>query len=374
MWQTVIDAEHKQLEAQELLYKKKYERFAFWISTLVPGITTVILAGTLIFSIEQFRASSDLQRNANEDTQWREIVKSLKVSPGDPFEGIKTPILLKSFLNGRYKQPARELSIELLGGAAYADMFQGGLFSSIIDQTDLHNVNDLATLSRRLEDYYHHNHDLIEQGETRKANTQAELNTAKQDLKNIDVGKTVMHIPVSSVSGVAPSPRQYYEERVQQLQGMLDSTSTTLNKEYSVRDDLTYEEHIVADAVIDVLQRPRSREDRDFVPDLHGLIFEHTDLSNKHLSKTNLRAALFINVNLSNTHMDNVANVQDARFVQVTDWHGSDWTGTKWWKAQFIDKDLLDFLKDKFPNTSAIDAKQYTEDVTRLEEELKQQK
>lgn len=122
-------------------------------------ISASALIGTLLFQVQQFKATSQLQRQANEDTQWREMLAHLKSNEGT--ESALGLSLIKSFLDSdTYKQQARELEALKLGGTSDPFIFQNSI-KVMFERTNWDNLNDIVGISKlQVRSYNRANHEV----------------------------------------------------------------------------------------------------------------------------------------------------------------------------------------------------------------------
>src|SRR5205823_11257884 len=74
-WKAVAEAEKVETEIANAGKAARFEKLKFWIPIIVSLVSTGALVATVIFQVFQFRENTRLNREAAEDTQWREALK-----------------------------------------------------------------------------------------------------------------------------------------------------------------------------------------------------------------------------------------------------------------------------------------------------------
>jgi hypothetical protein len=101
--------------------------------------------------------------------------------------------------------------------------------------------------------------------------------------------------------------------------------------------------------------------------DLDGINFSNQDLNGLNLSKAKIPNAIL-----------NQATVVGANLSDVIEFEGSEWSAVEWWKARFMSRSLLDYLKKQYPfsadvsytkasGSMATDSAFYAHELARLE-------
>ncbi len=148
-----LKAERKKLE-QDLVSSRNHLKDI--LTAVTPLLTTLILAGTLVFQILQSnqaarekRQETERQTQTAEQARFTEALKviqtSEKISPA--------ATLLNTFTTEPYKSEARQMGIKLLLRANSADEFQD-LFSSIFEPVTPVDLPILLQLNRSLAAQY----------------------------------------------------------------------------------------------------------------------------------------------------------------------------------------------------------------------------
>ncbi len=327
-WQAVAEAEKVETEIANATKVARFEKLKFWIPIIVSLVSTGALVATVAFQVFQFRENTRLTKEAAEDTQWREALRSAKETKGP--EGAFGVTLLKSFFDSnRYAKASREVATQILGHMGDEDVFNLA-FPEIMARTAWWNVGDVAMISKELQGAYRSVDGdfqrLAEHRENLKRNGPPEQ--AGQRLKSTD--------------------RQF---------DLLTHEKETFNNEI-VR---------VSAAVVRLLRLPQTQHrsnEYEFV--LSGLQFIAEDLSNLDFHDALLRGTVF-----------NKCDVTGSDFGELTEneFEDSNWDGTAWWRAKKISPELLKYLtsddwkydeKKEYPKDKTINATEYEKLVQAL--------
>src|SRR5216684_1756290 len=147
------ESQKLEVEAQNVRRVAQAEGRRYWASIVVPFLSVVIVALSLGFQVLQFKETNQAQRNATEDTQWRQAVTAATAEKVG-ITSMTGGTLLKGFLDSpRYQQQSRELCILLLAQTVNLDAFEN-IFREIAHKTSWSNVEDVIRLNRILKRHY----------------------------------------------------------------------------------------------------------------------------------------------------------------------------------------------------------------------------
>lgn len=119
------------------------ERHHMWIPLLAPMIATVILGITVWFQSGQLSAT----REANEDSQFREVIKTV-AQAHDTESEFTAFLLFKPFLTSkRYRDTTRQLIITILPKVELYDTFED-LLRSLFPSPTFADADSLARIAR----------------------------------------------------------------------------------------------------------------------------------------------------------------------------------------------------------------------------------
>ena len=287
------------------------ERHRNWIPLFAPMIATVILAITVWFQSGQLSAT----REANEDAQFREVIKTV-AQARDTESEFTAFLLFKPFLGSkRYRDTTRQMIITILPKVEVYDTFED-LLTSLFPDPTFADADGLARIGRT---------------QTRRLHA---LNHRLEHLQHdppID-GALKAHMEEDAIG--------------HQRETLLDEIRLVNN---------------------DLVKAMSSRSAGVGSVDLSSILFYRCDWSYRKFHGMTIEGADFDSVNL-----------KGAELRGITGFESSDWTGTAWWQAKSMDGNLLRYLEKKFPYrqsdhylwASQITATDYDQNVKRLEAEL----
>jgi hypothetical protein len=121
---TISEANKAKVDAQNQLLQLQLERLKSWSVVLVPIVSLLTLLGTVIVQAVQLRQQFDASRSQSEDTEWRELLSSLRGPPKNYAADITVSSRLQAFMNSdRYKEQARRLAVRVMGNLTNASAF-----------------------------------------------------------------------------------------------------------------------------------------------------------------------------------------------------------------------------------------------------------
>jgi hypothetical protein len=274
---------------------ERFETARLWLPISVPFLSTIILAGTLIFQVRQFSVTTTMQKEAAEDNrrfqaktaedaEWREAIRTLAdaKTPESTLAGVTS---LRIFLKSpTYKVPARELAFHYLIQTETTDSFKP-MFNAIMDIPTWDSLDDYVQINRLLGAAY-------DNGARQIANLENDNSKSK---------------------GKAGVPKSVLQAQENQLYDDLSLTSTQ---------------------IATILRSPR--------PNNTSLDLSNTSFYNS----PDFRHANFQGANLYNAVF--TCLVEGADFTKIQNYDLSQWKYTAWWKAEKIDANMLKYLSDKF--------------------------
>ncbi|MEX8519023.1 MAG: pentapeptide repeat-containing protein [Leptothrix sp. (in: b-proteobacteria)] len=333
---TASEAEKAEVEKSQLLKAVRSEAIRFWIPIAASFLSVAILASTLILQTRQFQTSVeqntkslnqqrmalDAQREANEDTQWREALKLMADKQGQLVNDAAGVALLKHFATSTHVGPqARDLAVFMLSYVTEPAVFET-LFRSAVNPKTTEGFNTVVRINRSLSAL-----------NSRIASQIEEMEAAKRKGQSI----TLLPLPDGKTNQVP------IQQAIQELRSRSDSvlqeiTMTgatvvaTMNSDFKIKD---------------------------------------LNLSQCFFYDNNFANANFSGANISGTGFA-VTNVDGADFTSVVVDSIGNWSETPWWRAAKITPTLLSKLLAEYPfpphKTQYLNSsrEQYERDVQRL--------
>jgi hypothetical protein len=315
--QAQINAEKTATEQQKLQKELDDEQSSRWKSfatNLAPLVTTIVLAGTLIFQILQSRAE-------RHEKSLERIVEAKNTAKDDFTDALKNTQLLEgispaaawinSITEEPYRSAARKLGTKLMMRAKTFDDFQD-LFGELMDPVTPDKMEELMKLSRGLDTIYNPKKpELVPLWDKR----QKGLELKPEDLVKLEVG-----------------------DRLEQEQGLLSQRLGSLL---------------------------RGRAAGDAAPDLHAIGLTNVDLSGCDLRGANIAMTAWNWVNLDDCDMSGITEFQFSAFYS-----------TAWWHVSAMSAGLLEHLKANYayaPGQNCwskipVSAEEYAASIARLAE------
>lgn len=298
----LAEADKQQSDAANQRNVLRNEGVKSWATILVPLLSIVTLAVTIWIQTDQLA----ITREANEDTAWREAVKSLSTAETTP-NGIAAQTLLKPFLNSkRYHQQATELSRLALGQIASHDSFED-LFDSTFGEPSFADLSAITKVNRALHSNLRDVWDRID-----KDGTKGDQAQAKQ-------------LPPSVPPDMSPALLNLLS------QGGPDKREPSRDDLIHDRDELIAEVSFTCKKIAHLLLiRPKQQP---------------VDLTGTYLN-CSLSGIDFGEVDISLATVE--TDVAGLNFKGIAGFSDSWWSNTRWWKARAIAPQLLEVLKEKF--------------------------
>src|SRR5258708_1543846 len=299
-WKTILETEKNQAdiekskaEIENINYQKRSDKSRLWIGVVAPLVTAIALMFTLIFQVYQTKRNSILQRQADEDTQWRSFLQKLNTRNAPTDQSIA--ILLKSFFSyPKYKNQACEIASTVYLPYIVDTKYFKLMYKDFIKVIDWNNYYNIVNLTNGI-------YRQISDARRMREQDSAALNSKNtyaysQSLKDIDQINHSLEESHNELEIVGNSLANFFKSNSQRSSISLDLTD--------------------------------------------GYFF-HTDFSN----------ANFDNANFKDVSFD-FSNVEKADFANINSFDSSDWYGTAWWRAENISDNLLNYLVVKFPYDS----------------------
>ncbi len=298
--------------------------FAVWIAVIV---VVALAYMTISEQRKQPERLAALQRDANEDAQWREALKL--VSFRDPASSQIGVFAMQGFFGSpQYSAQARAIAGLLLPNVSNVYAFDEVLARMGPPHTDRSNYQDLTGIAQMLG---------LDQ-------------RARNHISGAAMKKNTPFL-MESVSAMRAGSKDSDRDKDQQTRVAaweLDSMSRTLRRLWTDKDPkkrLSPGGWPLSGAVL---------ENGDF----DGLDFSETDFSFGILFNASFQGARFNKATLKDAYVRKVA-LDDADFSGVTAFSGSRWEESNWWDAKCVPQPLLDYLlkEDAHPLTPEAKAK-----------------
>jgi Pentapeptide repeats (9 copies) len=288
-------------------------------TTAIAAWIAIMGVGALAFmTISELRKQSErlavLQRDANEDAQWREALKS--VSFRDPSSAQIGVLAMQGFFgSSQYSSQARAIAGLLLANVANVYAFDEVLSRMGPPHTDRSNYHDLTGIAQML-------------GFDQRARFHISGAASKKNTPFL----------MESLSAMKANPKDLDRDKDQQTRVAaweLDTASRVLRSVWTDKDPqkrLSPSGWQLSGAVL---------ENANF----DGLDFTATDFSFGIFFNSSFKGTHFNGATLRDTYVRNVA-LNDADFSDVKVYSGSRWEDSNWWDAKCIPEPLLDYLLD----------------------------
>lgn len=314
--------------ANELL---RIKRSQIRTTAIVAWIAIMVVVALAFTTISEHRKQSErlavLQREANEDAQWREALKL--VSFRDPASAQIGVLAMQGFFgSSQYSSQARAIAGLLLPSVSSVYAFDEVLSRMGPPHTDRGNYHDLTGIAQML-------------GFDQRARFHISGAASKKNTPFL----------MESLGAMKANPKDFDRDKDQQARVAaweLDTASRTLRGVWTDKDPqkrLSPRGWQLSGAVL---------ENGNF----DGLDFTETDLSFGILFNSSFKGSHFNGTTLKDTYVRRVA-LNDADFSGVTVYTESRWEDSNWWDAKCIPQPLLDYLlsADSHPLTEETKSK-----------------
>ena len=291
------------------------------VSARVP---IAALIATIIVSVVTLVYQNALQREASEDAQWREALKS--VSFRDPMSSQIGALTMQGFFGSlRYGSQAREIASILLTNVPNVNVFDEVMERMGPAHTDSTNFGDLIGIGQML-------------GFTQRARFHIQGAASRENTPFL----------MEAVSEVEVNPKDLddIDQRTKVAAWQLDTMSSTLRDVWTNKDPQKRLSPANQRLQGVVLENVRF-EDLDFT----GANFDWGILCN-----ASFKHAHFNHATLKDVYVRKVA-LDDADFTDVTVYDGSRWEDSNWWNAKCIPLPMIDYLLKVDPHSLTPEAK-----------------
>lgn len=305
------------------------KRSQFRTAAVAAWLAILALIGIVAAAISQEQKQSErlalLQRDANEEAQWREALKL--VSYRDAASSQTGVFAMQGFFGSRqYGAQARTIAGLLLAEIPNVYAFDQAMSTMGPPHTDRGNYKDLTNIAEML-------------GLDQRARYHITGAASKKNTPFL----------MEAVGAMKANARD--SERDKDMQARvaaweLDTTSRTLRNVWTDKDPekrLSPKGWLLSGAVL---------ENASF----DGLDFSEADFSFGILFNSGFKGARFIGATLKDTYVRKVA-LDGADFSSVKAFTGSRWEDSNWWDAKCIPEPMLDYLLKADPHPLAAETK-----------------
>lgn len=287
-------------------------------TAIVAWIAIIGVAALAFMIISDERKESErlavLQRNANEDAQWREALKLVSFrDPGSAQIGVLA--MQGFFASSQYASQARAIAVLLLPNVSNTYAFDEVLSRMGPPHTDRDNYRDLTGIAQML-------------GFDQRARFHISGAASRKNTPFL----------VESPGAMKANPKDFDRDKDPQARVAaweLDAASRTLRSVWTDKDPqkrLAPSGWQLSGAVL---------ENANF----DGLDFTGTDFSFGILFNSSFKGTRFNGAILKDTYVRKVV-LDNADFSGVTVYSGSRWEDSNWWDAKCIPQPLLDYLRN----------------------------
>lgn len=259
----------------------------------------------------QSEKTAALQRDANEDAQWREALKLVSFKDQESSQ-VGVFAMLGFFSSPRYEAQARTFAGVLLTNIPNVYAFDQVMSRMGPPHTDEKNFSDLTSLAQML----------------------GFAQRARFHIKGAASRKNTPFL--MRVDAIEPNPKNLGRDKDQQARVAaweIDTTSQTL---------LTVWKNEEAKKRLSPRDSP-----------LEGVVLEYGNFDDLDFTGANFSFGILYNASFRRVHF-NGATLKDlyvckvaldgADFRGVTVYEGSKWEGSNWWDAKCVPQELLDYL------------------------------
>lgn len=303
------------LRVQQL--QLKTARFSAWVPIAALVVTIIGSLFTLLYQ-------SALQREASEDAQWREALKS--VSFRDPMSSQVGALTMQGFFGSqRYGPQAREIASILLTNIPNVNVFDEVMERIGPAHTDTTNLSDLIGIGQML-------------GFTQRARFHIQGAASRENTPFL----------MEAVSAVEVNPKDLddIEQQTRVAAWQLDTMSSTLRDVWTNKNP----------------QKRLSPANQR----LQGVVLENVSFGDLDFTGANFDWGILCNASFKHAHF-NHATLKDvyvrkvaldgADFTDVTVYDGSRWEDSNWWNAKCIPLPMIDYLLKVDPHPLTPEAK-----------------
>jgi len=312
------------LDANEASREHKAAATRYYMTILTTTSAVALAAATLGFQIWQQRSNTELQTDtqklqidANEDSQWRDTVKTLN-SPGTTL--VSAFEMGSFFYSKHHSMQARNIAATLLPTLDNPDAFDTVLFD-MLDYDDASNGRHIIAISRTV---FNSQLDLYGINVGMKQPLRLDFPTLKKILGDDE--------PPNFISQDVAS-----RKRASVAPWMLDSVSA---------------------ALLDLWLTKKATPGKD----LGGIVLENGNFNGLDFSHIDLKGGAFYNATFTGANFAGTdftrrlishANVAGADLSGVVDFSESKWELTNWWDAKCLSEVLLHYLENNDATASS---------------------
>ena len=318
---SVAEAKNAELTARNKDRELKLERFKSLTALMVPLVAFLALFGTTYAQYKQIEAG----RQQLEDTEWRDLLSSLKGGSDSVYSDLTVAPRLRSFFeSASYQTQAKSIAGRMMGRISNPEGF-ADLFASVFGEVDRQNVGSILDIFRTL----------VTSLKTLNSQCDAIYIGASVPfvLKLTDCGS---HVDENQASGlmkqfnVAPqiTALRRSKDRLQVELG-------TINYKVGAFLQANY-------------QQPRDPR-RSPSLDLSATDFIDADMSKLDLTDFDITGAIFDRVNFAGAIITPKRRITDAKPGGPGSVDLPDFRGSAWWEALSIEPNLLAFLMQWYP-------------------------
>jgi uncharacterized protein YjbI with pentapeptide repeats/cell division protein FtsL len=275
--------------------------WTFNLMTLVPLLAVVLTGVALVVQAWQFRLNAEQQREAAEDSQWRDAIKNLSIETSSKL--LTGVFELQSFFRSRYGKPARSIAVALLPRVQDEGGFDV-VFGDLVDLTQADDQADLISVGRSLSNQ--------ERGLFQKA-----LQIWQQAHGN--------QTPPPKFVDFVIDPSPYFSEDNAEQATLLTQALSLSWRIETVSADLGN------------LWQKRATVLTPADQDLSLVILQGVDVHGVDFSGAVINGVVFDNAQLAGTVFDGVTKFSD-----------SEWDGANWWDARSMSCELANDLNKRY--------------------------
>ncbi len=308
---SVSDVMKLRVEAKNARRQILKDALQSFSSILVPLISIFGLLATLWIATHQLQAS----QRQSEDTQWRDLLVSLKDVDKLKPDVTAAPRLLSFFESPNYREAAIEVSKHLMGNIADVAGFSE-LYQEIFSNLTIDNIDDSLDILRLLNDTY--------------KRVSYECYTVTQ-IYNSEADNSEFGLCSSSVS--LKEVKKILKKNPEQLEKVIQL--------YETSDYIVDEISLVSKSIAAFLKKEYSVSNSNLEKpalDLSNVYIRNADLSKVDFSRFDISDAVFDFVNIEGS------NITPYKFT------AADFRYAAWWDASVIDQvALARLIRREFP-------------------------
>jgi uncharacterized protein YjbI with pentapeptide repeats len=281
---------------------------------LVPVVSLLALAGTVIVQIKQ----TETTRQQIEDSEWRDLLSSLRGSPNAVYTDLTIAPRLTSFASSpAYGDQAKAIAIRFMGHLSNLDGFQD-LFGYVFPMVDDKNVRAILDVARSLTKSKRALENRCSEivGDTGSNPKLPILSACGESIDDKTFQQLTQDSDVGDIARKVSESRQSINTLNQEAQFLTDKLTNFLRLEYGLKD------------------HGQPRETR-------------LDLSDTFITNTDLSGVDFSKDNISNTIFDRV--ILSGSDLRTSKFEGVELRASNWWDAQTIDSGLLVYAIENYP-------------------------